>query len=113
MQRYVKRYGMAKLPIDDEEMMPLLIAMEEVGEQHGTGVYVLYWSAPGEQVEKVWLGLKGPTLEISRMVCKVTALIRERVPADKCEITLTLEQGVAVAYNAHLTVSAAAMGPKQ
>lgn len=31
MLRYVKRYGMAKLPIDDEEMMPLLIAMQEVG----------------------------------------------------------------------------------
>jgi hypothetical protein len=31
MLRYVKRYGMAKLPVDDEEMMPLLIAMQEVG----------------------------------------------------------------------------------
>jgi hypothetical protein len=112
MQRYVERYGMAKLPIDDEEMMPLLIAMKEVGEQYGTGVYVLYCT-PSEQVEKVWLGLKGPTLEISRMVCKVTDLIRDRVPAGKCELTLTLKQGVAVAHNAHLTVSAAAMGAKQ
>lgn len=113
MQLYVKRYGIAKLSIDDEEMMPLLIAMREVGKEHGTGVHAFDWSAPGEQAEKVFLGLYGPTLQVSQMVSNVTALVADRVPACKRKITVTQKHGVAVAYNPHLTLSAAAMGPKQ
>lgn len=114
LQGYVQKHGIGKLPVDYEELRPLLMAMQRVAERRGIEVVVFdkrifARNADLTLDDKFWVGLIVPVASADEMKVE----IEREYPGAQVLAEPYSEDGLkTLLYNSKLTVTVGALGPK-